>query len=177
MVNEMLDPKGHLIVRTFVRDQKTEEVTYGPEVHYDNLVVYRGRDYLARRIALDTTDANFFVNFVGVGRVNFPAPDLTQIQLFDVIIYHQIDNKEFSPTARGRIEFTASIEGNEFSTTEVIKEAGLFLSSYTAPGAVAALSGTPYLFSRVTFPDPGFTVFPSTGAISQGFLVNWSVSF
>lgn len=172
-----IEVEGIVTINPYLFHEKEERYEVLGSHTFKNLVTYRGRDYLAKRIALSEDEGNFFLNFVGVGRANYPAPELVQVSLYDAILYHAIDAREMSPTARGRITLTARIEGNEFSSSETVKEAGLFLSSYSAPGSVAIYDGNPYMFSRIVFPDPGFPVFPSTGSISQGFLLTWSVSF
>jgi len=176
--------EGHVLVEPFIR-YPHGKVDYEKGFTKPNLVTHIGRNYLKFRIA-DPVATELFINVIGIGDVNLPAPTLPDNDIVSPIAntenigYFEIGDKNFPPSPNGRVIFELTVFGSFFPAGDTfIKELGLFLADpagdITVPAEITAVK---QLFSRVTFADPGVLVHPiDLGGLERGAKFSWIIQF
>lgn len=123
-----------------------------------NLVVDSGRNNLARLLGGDSTK---YIAYLALGdsKVNVPA-------LADTLLESEVKRITYTPgtdksyPSTGSVLFSRTVAGDEFVSTTVIREGGLFLSD----GSSAVNTGT--MFNRVIFVDDN----PGVGLTNAGLI-------
>jgi len=134
------------------------EIIFNRHVCRHNLVVNTGRNNLARLLGGDSTK---YVAYLALGDSKTNVPALT-----DTLLENEVKRITYTPgtdksyPSTGSVLFSRTVGGDEFVSTTVIREGGLFLSD----GSSAVDTGT--MFNRVIFVDDN----PAVGLTNAGLI-------